>query len=184
MLHLIPAPLHRSALRFAHALRKRWWRLRRPRLSGCRVLALDGDGRVLLVRHAYGSGKWMPPGGGLGRGEDPVAGALRELREEVGCALVDPVRVAVAEERLQGAVNIVHVVAGRTLDSPVADGREIVEAAFFAIDGLPQDMPPLLRGELPAWVMDFLEIERAINPPPAGEVAARRADGGVSPSSR
>lgn len=155
MLHLIPARLHRSALRLAHALRKRWWRLRKPRLRGCRVLALDGEGRVLLVRHAYGSGKWMTPGGGLGRRETPVAGACRELREETGCVLIDAVDLALAEEPLHGATNAVHVVAGRTVDVPRADGREIVEAAFFAIDALPGDMPPPLRAALPGWVGRF-----------------------------
>jgi len=152
MLHLIPAPLHRTGLRLAHALRKRWWRLRKPQLRGCRVLALDGGGRVLLVRHAYGSGKWMAPGGGLGRREDPVAGARRELREEVGCALADPVELILSEEPLQGATNVVHIVVGRTSDVPRADGREIVEAAFFALDALPANMPPPLRAAISGWV--------------------------------
>ena len=75
MLHLIPAPAHRTVLRIAHGLRLRWWRMRKPRLAGCRVLALDREDRVLLVRHSYGSGKWMPPGGGLTRGEDALAAA-------------------------------------------------------------------------------------------------------------
>ena len=81
MLYLIPAPAHRVVLRLAHRVRRRWWYVRRPRLSGCRVLAFDREGRVLLVRHSYGTGAWMPPGGGLQAGEDPLNAAQRELLE-------------------------------------------------------------------------------------------------------
>ena len=61
MLRLIPRPLARVLYRLAHALRVVWWRAARPRLDGCRVIALDAAGRVLLIRHTYGTGRWMPP---------------------------------------------------------------------------------------------------------------------------
>lgn len=166
MLHLIPAPLHRHGLRLAHALRKRWWRIRRPRVHGCRVLALDEHGRVLLIRHSYGSGKWMAPGGGLSRDESPLAGAVRELREETGCTLQNLVEVELAEEPLHGAVNAVYIVAGQTRDAPCADGREVLEAAFFAVDALPEHMPPLLREQLPEWVRAATTGRRG-NPAPS-----------------
>lgn len=152
MLYLIPAPLHRTGLRIAHAIRVRWWRIRAPRLAGCRVIALDPEGRVLLIRHSYGSDRWMPPGGGLGRGEDPVAAALRELHEETGCRLEHALALDLSSEDLHGAANHVHIVAGITRDVPLADGREIIEAAFFAPDALPHAMPPRLRAQLPGWI--------------------------------
>jgi ADP-ribose pyrophosphatase YjhB (NUDIX family) len=139
-------------LRLAHALRKRWWRIAKPYLRGCRIIALDNGDRVLLVRHAYGSGSWMTPGGGLNRGEAPIAGAMRELREETRCILHEPVEIALSEEPLHGTLNGVHIVAGRTASTPRADGREIVEARFFPADALPVDMPPMFRAHLPAWI--------------------------------
>lgn len=51
------------------------------------ALATDEAGRVLLARVAPGypsAGQWTLPGGGLTFGEDPAAGALRELTEETG----------------------------------------------------------------------------------------------------
>ena len=122
MLHLIPAPLHRAGLRLAHALRRRWWRLARVRLNGCRVLAFDEAGRILLIRHSYGSGNWMLPGGGIARGEDPLAAALRELAEEVGCMLHRAQLLAVVEEPLYGTVNRVHLVCG-TIEGAPRDAR-------------------------------------------------------------
>lgn len=152
MLYLIPKPAHRIALRVAHRIRLRWWRISKPRLAGCRVLAIDPDGRVLLVRHAYGSGKWMAPGGGLGRREDPVAAGQRELREETGCTLQSALLLDLVEERFGGVINQVHIVCGTTQDRPLADGREIVEACFFRLDDLPDAMSPQFRERLPEWI--------------------------------
>jgi 8-oxo-dGTP pyrophosphatase MutT (NUDIX family) len=51
-----------------------------------RVLLLDPEDRVLLVSHAPDAHHrvWTAPGGGLEPDEDPVEGARRELREEIG----------------------------------------------------------------------------------------------------
>ena len=172
MLHLIPAPAHRTVLRIAHGLRLRWWRMRKPRLAGCRVLALDREDRVLLVRHSYGSGKWMPPGGGLSRGEDALAAAHRELLEETGCTLHWSARIDLVEETLHGAGNAVHVVAGLTHDTPRPDGREILEASFFELHALPEHMPALFRAQLPMWIRAATAARprdpaAALSPPPA-----------------
>jgi 8-oxo-dGTP pyrophosphatase MutT (NUDIX family) len=151
VLHLIPPPAHRTALRLVHALRKRWWMLRRPDLTGCRVLALDEAGRILLVRHSYGSGRWMLPGGGIKRGEDPLAAGVRELREETACEIAEAWLLESVSEDLQGARHTVHVVAGYTLSEPQPDGREILTAAFFAADALPDPLARHLDGPLLRW---------------------------------
>ena len=54
---------------------------------GVAVLPFVDDARVLLVgqyRHVLGATSWELPGGGALPGEDPVAAAQRELREEGG----------------------------------------------------------------------------------------------------
>ncbi|AZI35826.1 hypothetical protein NT2_10_00440 [Caenibius tardaugens NBRC 16725] len=137
MFHLIPAPLHRAALRLAHGLRKRWWRMARPDLVGCCMIGLDDRGRVLLVRHSYGTGLWALPGGAMRRGEDPAHAAAREWGEEIGCALADLRAVAVLDHTLHGAHNTVYLFAGRIAGEPVADGREIAEIGLFPPDALP-----------------------------------------------
>src|SRR5580704_9384624 len=58
----------------------------RTRRAG-RVIALDPDGRLLLMRYDDGppNGRhWSTPGGGVEDGEEYPAAALRELAEETG----------------------------------------------------------------------------------------------------
>lgn len=152
MLHLIPAPLHRAGLRLAHALRRHWWRLAKVKLNGCRVFAFDVSGRVLLIRHSYGSGNWMLPGGGIDRGEAPLAAALRELQEECGCQLDQARLFAVSEEPLYGTTNRVHLVSGLAQGVPRGDGREVIELGFFSSDQLPQPLSPALAARFEEWL--------------------------------
>ena len=157
MLRLIPPRLHRAAYIVAHELRRRWWRLAKPRLVGCRVLAFDGAGCLLLVRHSYGSRRWMLPGGGVAAKESPLAAALRELAEETGCELLDPRSVAMVDELLYGTTNRVHVIGGRVQGVPRGDGREVIEAAFFHPADLPHDLALTLARSLPGWIAAFLD---------------------------
>jgi 8-oxo-dGTP pyrophosphatase MutT (NUDIX family) len=140
MLHLIPAPLHRALLRVAHGLRKRWRRLAKRPTAGVSVIAVDDAGRVFLVRHGYGSGRWSLPGGGLGRSEDPQACACREIREELGCALERVTLAAQFDEVLDGGPHRAFVFTARFAGEPRVDGREVIDSGWFALDALPPDI--------------------------------------------
>lgn len=148
MLHLIPAPLHRLILRVGHRTRI-WWRRRFRRPSaGVSFIGLDDEQRVLLVRHAYGSGRWCLPGGGLGRHEDPADCARREMREELGCAIDQLRLVAAFDETMFGAPHQAYVFTGRFVGEPRPDGREVVETRWFALDSLPPDLVRFAAGRL------------------------------------
>ena len=53
------------------------------------VVVHRGSRRVLLIHHNV-IGRWLPPGGHLEAGELPLAAARREVLEEVGLALGEP----------------------------------------------------------------------------------------------
>ena len=150
MLRLIPPPVHRLALRAAHAVRSRFRRLARPALRGVCAIIEDGEGRVLLVRHTYGSRRWALPGGGCGAGEAPEAAVRREIREELSLELAEVRLMSTAEETVSGAPHTAYIYAACAVGEPIADRREIAEARWFARDALPGDTGQITRRRLAA----------------------------------
>lgn len=149
---MLPVWLHRLLLRTAHRVRVAAWRRTRRSVRGCNVLAFDGAGHVLLVRHSYQRrDAWMLPGGGIGRFEHPCEAATRELAEETGCRLHAPSWYATDLADMGGWQNRVELVAGTTADAPRPDGREIVEAAFFPPDVLPPNTTGAVRRRIALW---------------------------------
>lgn len=137
MLQLIPAPLHRLLYRAADRLRRRWWRIRKPRRHSVMIAAFDEAGRVLLVRHSYGPPVWALPGGGMSLGEDPALAAAREFREELGCELADLHEIEAREHDDSGSRDVRHVFAASLRGVPAPDMREIVAVGLFDPLALP-----------------------------------------------
>jgi ADP-ribose pyrophosphatase YjhB (NUDIX family) len=139
-------------LRGLHLARTGWRWVAAPVTLGVRALVADGDGRVLLVRHSYVAG-WHLPGGGVNRGEPLAAAAARELREEVGVEATAPGRLLGVYLRLRRR-NSDHV-ALYAFDAwrgePAPDGREILEARFFAAESLPEGTTEATRRRVAEW---------------------------------
>ncbi len=126
--------------RFYHA----WFLLSRPMTLGVRAIALDADGRVMLVRHTYVDG-WHLPGGGVETGETAAWCLERELAEETHCTLGDaPVLFGFYFNRKVSRRDHVAVYVCRnvTQTHPRQADREILEASFFALEALPADISP------------------------------------------
>jgi ADP-ribose pyrophosphatase YjhB (NUDIX family) len=152
MLHLIerliPAVIHRVLLRAAHAVRRRWRIFRKVPLRGVSVILTNDAGEVLLVRHSYGAPVWALPGGGLSSQEDPAEGAQREVREELDVELSQPVLLQQMEEIISGSPHTAYVYSAKCKGAPKPDGREVLEARFFAHDALPPDVSALTHRRL------------------------------------
>ncbi|MEW6404180.1 MAG: NUDIX domain-containing protein [Chloroflexota bacterium] len=105
------------------------------------------DDKVLLIRHTYVRG-WYMPGGGLKRGETLEQAIRREAREETGADM--------GELKLLGAFtsfndyktdhNIVFVCHDFTFNGK--HDSEIAEARFFSLNALPDDVQPGHRRRL------------------------------------
>ena len=151
MLHLIPAPLHRLALKIGYKLQQRMRRTTGTARDGVSVIGRDIEGQVLVVRHSYGPEGWYFPGGGIKSGESPEDAARRELMEETGCEIMGLKLVGLVEEELSGATHKAHLFEGVIEDMPKADGREIVEARMFPTHSLPEPLAPTTRLRLKMW---------------------------------
>jgi 8-oxo-dGTP pyrophosphatase MutT (NUDIX family) len=151
MPQFLPASLHRLALPLAHVLRHRWRRWRKAPIAGVSVIVTNLSGDVLLLKHSYGPDVWGLPGGGLGRGEDPLEAARREVREELGIELARIEPIGTLEEVLSGSPHTAHLFAATCDRQPRPDGREVVVARFFPSHSLPEPLGKTTRARIAAW---------------------------------
>ncbi|MFA1550897.1 NUDIX domain-containing protein [Actinomadura chokoriensis] len=126
------------------------WRLARFRHQTFLVYAggivRDERGRILLLRHrlwpAYRA--WGLPGGYVDAGERIEDAVAREVREETALEVAvagRPLRLAGGFRHRVEAYYEARVVGGLL----ELDAAEILEARWFPLDGLPDEMSPRLR---------------------------------------
>ncbi len=127
----------------------------RPMTLGVRGLVIDADNRVLLVRHTYLPGFYLP-GGGVESGETMSEALARELVEEGRVHVIGaPVLHGVYLNRRASPRDHValFVVRDFHVDGPHQPDHEIAEAGFFPRDALPDGVTPATRARL-AEVLD------------------------------
>lgn len=130
-------------MQFAYRAQKRLWKLFRPHTRGVKVMLFNANGEILLVRNGYGaSDLFVLPGGGVRPFEQPASAAVREVREELGCALEALVPVSTHFTSAEGKRDTVHLFEARITQTPRADNVEVVEARYFALDALPETLSP------------------------------------------
>ena len=118
----------------------------RPLTLGVRIMMMQ-DGKVLLVRHTYLEGGFMP-GGGVKRNETLDQAARREVHEEVGAQLNEISLIGAYTHFLEWKSdhNILFFSDDFTLNG--RHDREIAEARFFPLDNLPDNLYPSHRRRL------------------------------------
>lgn len=138
-------------LRAGYRARRLYHAVFRPVTLGVRAIVTDDADRVLLVRHTYTDG-WFMPGGGVGRDETVPGAVVRELFEEAGIrALSAPRLVGLYANFLQlksDHVAVYEVVEWEDAGPAPHLGLEIAETRFFPFDALPETVTPGTRQRL------------------------------------
>jgi 8-oxo-dGTP pyrophosphatase MutT (NUDIX family) len=100
------------------------------------------------------TGKWTEPGGHLHRGEDPLKGALREVKEETGIALPkDAVEPLGSKEVVKpdGTKLTVHAFKADLKEEPRTNVRKDPDHEVFGWDWIPvrdRKLPPSVSENL------------------------------------
>ena len=138
-----------------------------------RVVVADLEGRVLLLYAMLpdGSVLWLPPGGGVEPGESPDQAAARELFEETGIRIPDPVFEVWFRSSLHGNSIEEHFYFYR-----LQEGQEVrleenlpgfrwwtqaeiasAQSVVFSPGALPELLRPLLDGIMPSQPIELRE---------------------------
>jgi 8-oxo-dGTP diphosphatase len=117
-------------------------------------LFLVRDGRVLLLRRAntgYADGSYSVPAGHLDGGEEVIAAAIREAREEIGITLA-PSAVAVVGvmHRRSNDERIDFFVAASEWTGVIvnAEPQKCDDLSWYLLDALPDNTIPYVRRAL------------------------------------
>jgi 8-oxo-dGTP pyrophosphatase MutT (NUDIX family) len=115
-------------------------RLPFPKL-GVRGLVIGQNGEILLVRHTYIAG-WYLPGGGVEKGESSEISLVRELAEEANIEVIGRPQLHGLFFNPKGSSRdhvACYIVREFRQTRPYRSNFEIAEAKFFAPDALPKE---------------------------------------------
>ncbi len=128
-----------------------WFRLARPMTLGVRAIVENEAGQVLLVRHTYTKGLFLP-GGGVERGEPALEALRRELEEEGGVKLTGmPELIGIYSNHQtfrNDHVLLYKVTAPGWQTCPATSRGEISETVWINPKAPPEDITPGNRRRL------------------------------------
>lgn len=143
--------LRRAVMTIAFQLMQLLWFVIRPQTFGVRAIVLSQQGRIVLIRHSYVPG-WYLPGGGRRAEEAPRTAVVRELSEEIGLEGYDTIRPLGSYEHRPNykhdRVDLFLIEGARYRRAP---SFEIDDVREFPLEALPGDLSTRSRIDIARW---------------------------------
>lgn len=115
-----------------------YWFIFRPKTQGVKCL-IEHGGKFLMIRNSYGYKQWTFPGGGVSRGELPEEAIRREIYEEVGIEVGNPIHIGEYFSSRQYKQDTVFCYYAKVRNEFFQiDNGEVSEAAWFSEKEMPE----------------------------------------------
>jgi ADP-ribose pyrophosphatase YjhB (NUDIX family) len=149
----------RTIINLAQRVRVAYWRLFKPTTFGVRAIVIDQHNYVILVRHRYSKG-WYLPGGGKKKSETQQVSLERELKEELKVSPINnAVLVGTYKNSNEYKNDTVYLFTCNVNWSGNFDRFELEEATAFPLDKLPADTSPATMRRLVEYKSSNYESE-------------------------
>jgi 8-oxo-dGTP pyrophosphatase MutT (NUDIX family) len=136
-------------INIAHWMRRIYYFVMRPITLGVRIMLVE-DGKVILVKHSYQDG-WFLPGGGVKRGETLEQAICREAAEECGATLNHVQFIGTYHNFVEHKSDHVCLFLSEDFSLHEKHDREIDKIAAFPLDQLPEDTTPGSQRKITAF---------------------------------
>jgi 8-oxo-dGTP pyrophosphatase MutT (NUDIX family) len=136
-------------INIAHWMRRIYYFIVRPITLGVRILLIQ-DRQVILVKHSYEEG-WFLPGGGVKRGETLEQAIYREAAEECGATLKQIQFIGIYHNFVEHKSDHVCLFLSEDFTLHEKHDREIEIMATFPLDQLPEDTTPGSQRKITAY---------------------------------
>lgn len=142
----------KTLLQITLKIRRFYWWLVRPTTRGARAIVVNPEGKILLVRHQYDEG-WFLPGGKMRKNEGDEDALRRELNEEIGITAISQITKLGEYQNTyeyKKDMIVVFVVCSFTLTSKRHFEIEVWD--FFDPCALPNGVSPGTRRRIEEWL--------------------------------
>lgn len=147
-------------LRVLYWVRRVYQFILRPVSLGVRIMLIR-DGKVLLVRHVYQDG-WFMPGGGMKRRETIEQAARRECYEEAGVKMHKMELFGIFFHFAESKSDHIALFLSEDFTATDKKDSEIAEKQFFPLDDLPGSLGPGHRRRLQEYRAGVRQVQHGV----------------------